>query len=274
MSGTLHRRSAMDALIPERETLREEIKLSSLPTPQGERRAFIYSAAWAKQQEKGQISTTENGTRNLDPRSPPEILFQHKSGGGYWCRQAAVWVASPRIKELKHVVEGQLDIDRQSVLDSRGNRIDETHWPVVRSSWPYYTDKFTVLGASLFSDSLYTMQFKDKRLTIKLAVPRPHNLTVSDLVSIAVAYIGQLQMSGELAVSTFIAVQTLNISQVRLSIGRRFFEALGIDDDDWTHQIRIAEHDVVVRTDDGNWIEVSGPDNPTLGSLQISDSHL
>ncbi|KAA8912562.1 hypothetical protein FN846DRAFT_902383 [Sphaerosporella brunnea] len=190
--------------------------------------------------------------------------------------------------------QGQLDIDRQSVLDSRGNRIDETHWPVVRSSWPYYTDKFTVLGASLFSDSLYTMQFKDKRLTIKLAVPRPHNLTVSDLVSIAVAYIGQLQMSGELAVSTFIAVQTLwiqrpdicvpmqdllmasarNISQVRLSIGRRFFEALGIDDDDWTHQIRIAEHDVVVRTDDGNWIEVSGPDNPTLGSLQISDSHL
>jgi hypothetical protein len=46
--------------------LREEIKLCSLPTPEGERRAFIYSAAWAKQQEKDKYQTTENGQRNQE----------------------------------------------------------------------------------------------------------------------------------------------------------------------------------------------------------------
>jgi hypothetical protein len=43
--------------------LRGEIKLDSLSTPEGERRAFTYSAAWAKQQEKGNYQTTENGKR-------------------------------------------------------------------------------------------------------------------------------------------------------------------------------------------------------------------
>jgi hypothetical protein len=57
-----------------------------LSTPEGERRAFIYSAAWAKQQEKDNYQTTENGNgkqrkttesrpRDPDPWSPPENSF-------------------------------------------------------------------------------------------------------------------------------------------------------------------------------------------------------
>jgi hypothetical protein len=65
------------------------MKLDSLSTPEGERRILIYSAAWAKQQEKDNYQTTENGNgtqrkptesrpRNPEPWSPPENPFPTK----------------------------------------------------------------------------------------------------------------------------------------------------------------------------------------------------
>jgi hypothetical protein len=60
------------------------MKLDSLSTPEGERRIFIYSAAWAKQQEKDNYQTTKNGNGKQWKQDQkiqthglhPKILFQ------------------------------------------------------------------------------------------------------------------------------------------------------------------------------------------------------
>jgi hypothetical protein len=75
---------------------REEMKLDC-STPEGEHRLFIYSAARAKQQEKDNYQTTENGNgkqrkttesrpRDPDPWSPPENPFPTSTprGDRFW----------------------------------------------------------------------------------------------------------------------------------------------------------------------------------------------
>ncbi|KAA8900069.1 hypothetical protein FN846DRAFT_909414 [Sphaerosporella brunnea] len=91
--------------------------------------------------------------------------------------------------------------------------IDDEAWPVIAFSWPYYMGKFTVIGAPKFSESLITVKFKRKRLAIKFAVPRPHNLTVKELVRILVGYLGQLQTTHGLAALGLLPwdIQTLSI---------------------------------------------------------------
>ncbi|KAA8898659.1 hypothetical protein FN846DRAFT_909973 [Sphaerosporella brunnea] len=112
--------------------------------------------------------------------------------------------ASPRIfviphdqiqtyHELKRVVANKLEIDLEAVQDMYGDCIDEEAWSVIAFSWPYYLGKFTVIGAPQASAYLLTVEFKPKRLAMKFAVPRPHNLTVRELVGILVKYMRQLQ---------------------------------------------------------------------------------
>ncbi|KAA8914161.1 hypothetical protein FN846DRAFT_902261 [Sphaerosporella brunnea] len=100
---------------------------------------------------------------------------------------------------LKQVVAERLEIGLEVVLDMYGDCVDEDGWPGMAFSWPYYTGKFTVIGAPLFSESLLIVEFKPKRLAIKLALPRPHNLTVGCLCRIVVEYMRQLRTAGELA---------------------------------------------------------------------------
>ncbi|KAA8899472.1 hypothetical protein FN846DRAFT_909608 [Sphaerosporella brunnea] len=92
---------------------------------------------------------------------------------------------------LKHVVAKRLEIDLEVVLNMYGDCVDEAGWSVMAFLWPYYVEKFTVIGGPLFSESLLTIQFKGK-LAIKLPVPQPDHLTVGCLRRIVVTYMRQL----------------------------------------------------------------------------------
>ncbi|KAA8897376.1 hypothetical protein FN846DRAFT_910400 [Sphaerosporella brunnea] len=105
--------------------------------------------------------------------------------------------------DLKHVAAEQLEIDLEAVQDIHGDRIEEAGWPLIAFSWPYYLWKFTLIGAPLVAQSLLTIEFKHKPLAIKLAVPRPHHLTVDMLRTIVVEYLRQLETTGQLATLGF-----------------------------------------------------------------------
>ncbi|KAA8906901.1 hypothetical protein FN846DRAFT_906781 [Sphaerosporella brunnea] len=148
---------------------------------------------------------TLNHLRAMDPLTL-EAETYHAQARAF--PNVLAWPREISLPPLKFVVFGSPRIyfipndeiqTYQVVLDMYGDCVDEAGWPVLAFSWPYYTGKFTIIGAPLFSESLLTIELKPNRLAIKFAVPRPHHLTVGCLRDIVVEYMRQLGTAGELA---------------------------------------------------------------------------